>query len=125
MSLWRNQDQNENQGAHEIEILHTIKSTAEARSKTSSKMALADLAAMAQRRNPSKVAPACFHALCKLYIGPLEDNASDLVEEPVGFHSANVGPKEVTIGTSCFVTITSEEALNKCPCLRLQLILTQ
>ena len=29
ISLWRNQDQNENQGAHKIEILMTIKNSAE------------------------------------------------------------------------------------------------
>ena len=57
ISLWRNQDQSENQSIHEIEILQTITSTAEDMSKSKGKVTLGDLVARAQRRNPAKSVP--------------------------------------------------------------------
>ena len=97
ISLWRNQDQNENQSTHEIEILQTIKSTAEDMSKSKGKVTLGDLVARAMRRNPAKISASVLMALSKFYIGFLENSSQDLVDELVDFHSTNVDPKEIIV----------------------------
>ena len=58
ISLWRNQDQNENQQAHELEVLLTIKVAAEAFLKQGkSKVILGDLVAAAQKKTLPISAP--------------------------------------------------------------------
>ena len=52
--VWINQDQNQNQQMHAGEILQTIKSAAEAMSKYSAKVTLADLVARVHRKAPSE-----------------------------------------------------------------------
>ena len=70
ISLWRNQDQNENQGAHEIELLMTIKNSAEQFLKTGQqKVSLGDLVAHASRKNPAKIQVTTWQTLSKYYIG--------------------------------------------------------
>ena len=51
ISLWRNQDQNENQQAHEIEILGYIIAVAEDLSKKNRKVSQGDLVAAVARKN--------------------------------------------------------------------------
>ena len=71
ISLWRNQDQNENHGTHEIEILQTIVATAEcmrASAASDSKVvSLSDLVAKAARRNPAKISPWFPSTMCKFF----------------------------------------------------------
>ena len=43
ISLWRNADQNDNQGTHEIELLQTVMTTATERQKTENEVYLGDL----------------------------------------------------------------------------------
>ena len=66
ISLWRNQDQNENQQVHEIEILQTIKYSAEGFLKAGkAKVSLSDIVASAQKRNPAKISPETWLSLTK------------------------------------------------------------
>ena len=125
ISLWRNQDQNENQGTHEIEILQTIMSTAHEMSETTKKVQLGDLIARAQRRNPAKISSTTLAVLCKLYVGFLADGQQDLVQELVDFHAEKVNPRELVISTSFFQLLVNEEVLVKFPHFKMYLILTQ
>ena len=125
ISLWRNMDQNENQATHEIEILQSIKATAENLSQKQTKVTQGDLVACVTRRNPAKVSPHALMNLCKFYIGFLENGVVDLVSDLVGFHSHAVDPRELTVSTAFFQTLVSEEALSKCPQTRLYLVITQ
>jgi hypothetical protein len=125
ISLWRNMDQNENQATHEIEILQSIKATAEHLSQKQAKVTQGDLVAAAGRRNPAKISVPALMNLCKFYIGFLENGVVDLVQDLVDFHSLTVDPKELTVSTSFFQTIVSEEALSKCPHTRLHLVISQ
>ena len=57
--MWRNQDQNSNQGTHEMEILLNVKAVALEMLKDSpdSKVPVRDLIARTERRNPSIICP--------------------------------------------------------------------
>ena len=102
ISLWRNQDQNENQACHELEILQTIKFAAEGflkAGKTSVKQG--DLVAAAQKRNPAKISPVTWLTLAKYYIGCLENNAVDLIDDLNEFHSNFVDPRALCV--HCFL----------------------
>lgn len=125
ISTWRNQDQNENQQTHEIEILQAIKAVAVKMSTSSSKVSLADLIAKAQRRVPSKACAQTFRSLAKLYVGFIEDGAGDMVEDLVDFHASNVDPREVCLSNVYLCSIVNEDAFKKLPHLRLQLLRTQ
>ena len=57
ISLWRNADQNENQGTHETELRQAVISTAGHMQKDSRKVALGDLVAKAGKRSPAKIMP--------------------------------------------------------------------
>ena len=63
--------------------------------------------------------------LCKFYISFLENNCVDLVEDLVDFHSSMVDPRELCVSIAWFSLLDTEEALKKCPHVRLYLILTQ
>jgi hypothetical protein len=52
ISLWRNMDQNEIQVTHEIEILQSIKATAEQLSQKQAKVTQGDLVAMCVQEEP-------------------------------------------------------------------------
>ena len=54
ISLWRNADQNENQGTHEIEILQNIISSAEVLMKDQHRVASGDLIANTTKRTTQK-----------------------------------------------------------------------
>ena len=67
ISLWHNQDQVDNQGTHEIEILQGIIATAGSMRKNavdSSSVPLAELAAKAGRRLPAKVSSKTMSVVC-------------------------------------------------------------
>ena len=125
ISVWRNQDQNENQQTHEMEILQTIKAVAEAMCKLSAKVSLNDLVAKAQRRLPSKPCAQTFRVLAKLYVGFIEDSAGHMVDDLVDFHASNVDPREVSLSNVYLCAIVNEDAFKKHPHLRLQLLRTQ
>ena len=126
ISLWKNQDQNENQQIHEIEVLQTLRSAAEGFFKLGKeKIQAQDIVASAQRRNPVKVAESLWKTLAKWYISMLEDKAVDLISDLADFHSQRVDPREVTVSASFFLKILQEHALKKSPFLRHYLITLQ
>ena len=126
ISVWRNMDQNDNQRTHELEILQTIKFTAQTLLEGGKdKVAVGDLVAHAQRRNPAKIMPQTWMSICKYYVSFLENDVVDLVDDLQEFHSANVDPLELSVPTTFFSLLTSEEALKKCPQVRHYLMTTQ
>ena len=126
ISLWKNQDQNENQQIHEIEVLQTLRNAAEGFLKLGKEQILAqDIIAAAQRRHPVKVADHLWKTLAKWYISILEDKAVDLISDLADFHSQRVDPRELTVSASFFFKILQEPALKKCPLLRHYLITSQ
>ena len=126
ISLWRNQDQNENQGAHEIEILMTIKSSAEQFLKSGKEtVTLGDLVASASRKNPAKIQITTWQTLSRFYIGFLENGVVELMDELSEFHSENVDPREVSVSMAFYQLLHSEEGLKKCPQVRHYLLLCQ
>ena len=126
ISVWRNSDQNQNNGTHELEVLQTIKYAAEGFLKSGKgKVPLGDLVASAAKRNPAKIPPHSWLSLAKYYIGFLENGTVDLVEDLHEFHSENVDPKTLCVPISFFQTLASEEALKKCPQVRHYLAATQ
>ena len=126
ISLWRNQDQNENQQTHELEVLQTIKFAAESFLKTGKdKVSLGDLVAAAQKRNPAKISPTTWLTLGKYYIGFLENGVVDLIEDLHEYHSNTVDPRELCVSMSFFGLLDAEPALKKCPQVRHYLVCTQ
>ena len=125
ISLWRNMDQNENQGTHEVEHLQQIKGTAEDLSTKQSKVTLANLVATTVRRNPAKVSSNAMQHLSKFYIGFLENGVVGLVQEVVDFHSQTVDPQEISVSIAFFQFLVSEEVLSPFPYTRMYLLLTQ
>ena len=126
ISLWRNQDQNENQGAHEIEILMTIKNSADQFLKTGQQQVRpGDLVAHACRRNHAKIQITTWQTLSKYYIGCLENNVVELMEDLHEFHSQNVDPSEVSVSMVFYQLLHSEESLKQCPQVRHFLLLSQ
>ena len=125
ISLWRNMDQNENQNSHEMEILGGIKATAEHLCKTQPSVKQADLMAAAVRRNPAKVSSKSMITLCQLYIGFLSNGVVDLVTELIDYHSDHVDPKELAMSIQFISSVCAEEALSKCPHVRLGLLQLQ
>ena len=63
ISLWRNADQNENQGTHEIEILQNVVSSAQALQKDQVKVTTADLIARTQKRTTHKIPVAALRVI--------------------------------------------------------------
>ena len=84
------EDQNENQSAHEIEILKGIMSTCKEMSVTSSQLVLGDVVARAARRTPAKVGRTTMMHLTKYYMKHLENNTKHVAEELVDFHAQKV-----------------------------------
>ena len=125
ISLWRNQDQNENQGLHEMEILQTLVTTAEDLSKTTSKVNLSDLVAKAMRKNPARIAAATLSTFAKFYVGFLGSGDQHLIQELVDFHSSKVNPRDLVVSTNFYSTLAGEKSLQKFPFLRLYLVLSQ
>ena len=126
ISLWRNQDQNENQAVHELEILQTIKFAAEGFLKAGkAKVSLGDLVSAAQKRNPAKISPSAWMTLSKYYIGFLENQAVDLIEDLNDFHSNSVDPRDLCVSIAFFSNLESEQAMKQCPQVRHFLLCSQ
>ena len=126
ISLWRNQDQNENQGTNEIEILQSLKHAAVFYlDKGVEKVKKADLVATATRKNPTKVTPTTWLTLAQYYIGFMENDALELIEDLTDFHSASVDPKALRVSTAFFGLVSGEGAFLKCPHVRHHLVLMQ
>jgi hypothetical protein len=126
ISLWRNQDQNENQAVHELEILQTIKHAAEGfLAKGTGHVSLGDLVSASQKRNPAKISPVSWMTLAKLYTGFLENGVADLVDDLMEYHSEHVDPRELTVSLKFFSAVSGEEAFKSCPQIRHYLITSQ
>ena len=124
ISLWRNQDQNENQGIHEIEILQTIAVTMREMGQKTGSANMGDIVARADRRNPAKVSTATLQCLTKFFVQFSEGGNKELLEELVDFHSTYVNPREVVVSTAFFQALVKEPVLMKCPHVKLYLLLT-
>ena len=118
VNLWRNQDQNENQASHEIEILRGIISTCEELSITRSKLALGEIISRAQHRSPQRLGDRTLTGLAKYYTRHLESNSQDLADELQQFHSAKVNPREVQVPVVFFETLGKETAFKDMPLFR-------
>ena len=125
ISVWRNQDQNENQGTNEIAILQTVACTAAAISEHNQKVTMCDLTAMAAKRSPSKLVGAILTTLAKYYVQFLNSGDQYLVQELVDYHARNVNPREITVSNNYFATLVAEEGLQKAPFLKHYLLLSQ
>ena len=126
ISLWRNQDQNENQHTSEIEILRTLQHVATAfLSSGKGKVTQADLLLAAQKVNPVKISPETWLTMCKYFIGFLENDAIDLIEDLSYFHSACVDLRELTVPLKHFDRIATEVSFKSCPQVRHHLVATQ
>ena len=117
ISLWRNQDQNENHGTHEVEILQTIVHVAEIMStsrgskdkRTQLLVSMGDLVARVARRIPTKLSPNVLTSLCKFYAQHLETGQLHLVQELMDFHAARVNPRNLVVPYHFFHTLVAEE----------------
>ena len=131
ISLWRNQDQNENHASHEIEILQHIVATADimrsssAGSQSNRIVSMSDLVAKALRRTPTNVRLANMTTLCKFWSQTLQSGHPGLIQELVDFHAARVNPRNLVISPHFFDYLQKEEGLARAPLLKHYLILTQ
>ena len=125
ISFWKNQDQNENQQVHEIEVLQTLRNVAEGFLKSGMKSVLpADLMAGAKRKNPAPVSDKLWKTLARYYLSYLHDKEADMIEDLADYHSEKVDPREVTVGEG-FFAMMMQGAFKGCPCLRHYLVATQ
>ena len=76
------------------------------------KVSLGDLVAHASRKNPAKIQITTWQTLSKYYIGLLENNVVELMEDLHEFHSQNVDPSEVSVSMAFYQLLHSEETLN-------------
>ena len=125
VSLWRNQDQNENQGTHEMEMLQGLMQTANIMCQDSKKILLSDLVARALKRNPAKMATRAMNSLAKFYTQFLGSGDQHLVAELIDWHSVKVNPRELVVNNRFFEALISEEVLVSAPHLRMQLLQSQ
>ena len=127
ISLWRNQDQNENSGTNEIEILQTIVATADVMrcSSKSDKVPLGDLVERAHRRHPAKISPTVMSTLVKYFVQYLGSGDHHLIQELVDYHSVKVNPRELIVSNQFFSTLVTEAPFLKTPYTKHYLLLTQ
>ena len=88
-------------------------------------MNIGDLVSSAQKKNPSSVSPTAWLTLTKYYIGFLENDCMDMLEDLSEFHSASVDPRQLCVSIAYYGALESEPALKKAPNLRLYLTSTQ
>lgn len=124
VSLWRNQDQNENQGSHEIEILRGIISTCEEMAVTRSKLPLGEILARAQHRSPARLGERVLSGLAKYFLKHIETSTTFLAQELQDFHSARINPKELCVPVIFFETLGKEQAFTSMPFFRHYAVLT-
>ena len=130
ISLWRNQDQNENNGTHEIELLQNVVASAEqlkaSRSSDGQRsiVAMSDLVAKSMRRTPAKISVWTMSTLCKFFVQFLESGDQSVLQELQDFHAARVNPKSLSVPFSFFHSLTTEQNLSNAPYLRFYLLLS-
>ena len=125
LSLWRNQDQNENQAMHEIEILRNLMSVCGELKQSRTQISLGDLCAFAEKRSPAKVAARALESLAKFYLGYLKEEAKHLADELVDFHAARVNPRELCVSAGFFQSLAVEAGFLRAPLVRHYVLLTQ
>ena len=125
ISMWRNQDQNDNHGTHEVEILQTIVATADAISETTKKVTLGDIVAKASRRNPAKISPKVLNCLAKFWMQFLESGDQKLVQEFVEWHASEVNPKELVVSNAYYQALVDEGEFTQRPFCRMYLLYLQ
>jgi len=125
VSLWRNQDQHENQSVHEIEILKCIMQATQELAVLSTKVGTQDIVAKASRRSPAKIATCALQALAKYYSLHASSGSKFLADELIDFHSQVVNPRDLVVSTAFFNAIATERIFEKAPFLRHYLILSQ
>ena len=124
VSQWRNQDQQENLAAHEIEILGGIIAAATDLAKNNKKVLITELVIKAQKRTPQRLSASALHTIAKFYCLHL-DGLTHLVSELIDFHSQKVNPGDLQISITFINLITIEKSLAQAPLVRLYLFLTQ
>ena len=97
ISLWRNADQNANQGTHEIEILQNVVSSAQALQKDQVKVTTADLIAKTSKRTTQKIPVYALRTVADLFMGYLNKDRADLLAEIVEYHCYSVNPRELVV----------------------------
>jgi hypothetical protein len=125
VSLWRNQDQHENQAVHEIEILKCIMQATQELAVLSSIVGTQDIVAKAFRRSPAKVKEVALQALAKYYSLHASGGTKYLADELIDYHSQVVNPRDLVITTAFFQHLASEKIFEKTPFLRHYLVLVQ
>ena len=128
MSMWRNQDQNENQATTEIEILQTIRHIARVESQERGpghQLPLDTVLLKAQRRNPAKVSETQWQNMGRFYNKFLAEDCEGFFEDLADFHAAFVNPRVITVSQRFYGILTTEKSLGGCPNMRLALLLTQ
>ena len=126
ISHWRNQDQAENQGTCEVEVLQTImQSIKELARLQRSSVAIQDIVAKVQRRLPGKIAVQMLQNLARYFCGFLHTGDQHLVGELIDWHAANVNPRDLVVSSGFFKCIVDEATFSKCPYLRFYMTLTQ
>ena len=125
LSLWRNADQNENQGTHEIELLQTVMSTATQMQKSEKEVVLGDLVAKAARRSLAKIQVMTMTTIAHMCVQYLEADRLHLLQEIVEFHSMKVNPRELVVSTPFLKLLLDEEHLRGAHLLKMYILFTQ
>ena len=125
ISLWRNADQNENQGTHEIEILQTIMSTAQVLQKEQTNVLLSDLVAKAGKRTTHKISPLIMRIVAEFFIQYLNKDQANLLLEMVEFHCLMVNPRELVVAAEFFKNLNREASLVGAPFLNMYILFSQ
>ena len=118
MSMWRNQDQNENQATTEIEILQTIRHIARVESLQrgpGQPLPLDTVLLKAQRKNPAKVSAHQWENMGKFYNKFLTEDCEGFFEDLADFHAAFVNPRATTVSQKFYGILTIEKALGGVP----------
>ena len=123
ISMHRNQDQNNNQATHEIELLQTITTVAKELATTRDRVLLPDMQYRATNRHPSKLPEETMRVLCKYYKAFLDGGNQNLVRELVDWHSTNVNPKELRVSTLFFKLLCGNDELKGHPLTKHYLLL--
>ena len=124
VSLWRNQDQNENQCLHELEILRGVISVCEDMSLVRSSGSLGEIISKVSSRTPAKIGGATIDGLARYYMMHLKEGTTYLAEELQDFHSAKVNPRELTVPVSLFEVLAKEKGFVSMPLVRHYIVLS-
>ena len=124
ISLWRNADQNENQGTHEIEILQNVISSAKTLQKDQTKVTSGDLIAKTIKRTTQKIPAGQLRIIADLFMQYLNKDRADLLEEIVEFHCYEVNPRELVVSTE-FIKSLNDQSLFNVPLVKMYILFTQ